>query len=419
MELSNQHKENVIIRMFCLLVLFVVTYSVIMRYEGIVGEDFGYHYDIAAGFRFSNLKQEIESGNTYFMWHAMVALLSQYGRMSIWKAGALVIALANVLTLTACMNYIKRKIPKIDYASWIYMDMGLFFLGPLFFPWINSNYYLGVWSPNPWHNPTENMVRPFAMISIILILDILESEKVNWKKHVSLSATLVLSVIAKPSFLQVIAPTMVLYVLIDTIALKKIQFRKYFLLASAFIPAGCIMIFQLWIAFYSGSAKNEGIGVGAFKMLEYYVDNVWAALIACIAFPLFVFITAIIVQGKDILKNSRIILMISCLAVGWCEMAFLYEKGNRIVDANFAWGYMLAVFIAFALSVIEFLKITESDFKYKKMVRNIGVGLFSCHLLFGIWDLNFGIWNWGLTILVCCFIIYICFLKNNRSKRLI
>lgn len=415
MELSNQRRVDLIIRVFCSLVLFVATYLLVMK--SVVNDgDFSYHSGVAAGFRFSNLKQEIESGNTYFMWHAMVSLLYRYGHVPIGEAGTLVMASANVVTLNVCMNYIKRKIPKIDYASWIYIGIGLFFLGPLFFPWINSHYYLGVWSPNPLHNPTENMVRPFAMISIILILDILESEKANWKKYICLSVALVLSVLAKPSFLQVLAPAMVLYVLIDTIALKKIQFRKYLLLASAFIPAGCIMILQLWIVFYSESAKNEGIGIGAFKMLALYADNVWAALIACVAFPLFVFVTAIIVQGKDILKNSRIILMISCLVVGWCEMAFLYEKGARIVDANFAWGYMLAVFIAFALSVIEFLKITESDFKYKKLIRNIGVGLFSCHLLFGIWDFKLGIWNWGFDILACCYIMYICFLKNNRSK---
>ncbi len=415
MELSNQRRFDLIISMFCSLVLFAATYKLVMK-SVVVDGDFAYHSGIAAAFRFNNLKQVIESGNTYFMWHAMVSLLYRYGHMSIEKAGTLIMASANVLTLNVCMNYIKRKIPKIDYASWIYMGIGLFFLGPLFFPWINPHYYLGVWSPNPWQNPTENMVRPFAVISIILILDILESENVNRKKHVILSVVLMLRVLADPSFLQVIAPAMVVYVLVDTIALKKIQFRKYLLLASAFIPAGCMMILQLWIAFYSGSALNEGIGIGAFKMLEYYVDNVWAALIACIAFPLFVFIAAIIVQGKDVLKNSGIILMVSCLVVGWCEMAFLYEKGYRIVDANFAWGYMLAVFIAFVLSIVEFIKITESDFKYKSLIRNIGVGLFSCHLLFGIWDFQLGIWNWGFDILVCCYIMYICFLKNNRSK---
>lgn len=387
MELSNQRREDSIIRMFVSIALFITTYLLVIKYFETGNWDFIYHSRIAEGFYFNNLKQEIETGNTYFMWHAMVALLHRYGYVSIEGASAVITALANVLTLNVFMNYMKRKISKIDYASWIYMGAGLFLIGPLFFPWSNSSYYLGVWSPNPWHNPTGNMARPFAMVSIILILDILEAEKANWKKYVCLSAALALSVLAKPSFLQGIAPAMILYVLIDTISLKKIQLRKYLFLASAFIPAGCIMIIQLWIVFYSENALNEGIGFGIFKMLELYVNNVWAALIACVAFPLFVFITAIIVQRKNVLRNSRIILMTSYLIVGWSEMALLYEKGDRIRQANFAWGYIMAVFIAFALSIIEFIEITESDYKYKNLIRNIGVGLFSCHLLFGVWYL--------------------------------
>lgn len=387
MELSNQRRENSIIRMLASIVLFITTYILVLKYLEINDCDFVYHTSMAEGFHFSNLKREIENGNVYFLWHAMVALLHRYGKVSIEGASAVITASANVLTLNVFMNYMKRKISEIDYASWIYMGAGLFLIGPLFFPWINSGYYLGVWSPNQWHNPTGNMVRPFAMISVILILDILELEKANWKKYVCLSAALVLSVLAKPSFIQGIAPAMILYVLIDTMAFKKIQFRKYSLLAAAFIPSGCIMIIQFWIVFYSESAMNEGIGIGFSKMLENYVVNIWAALIACAAFPFFVFITAIIVQRKNVLKNSRIILMISYLIVGWSEMAFLYEKGIRNRHANFAWGYMIAVFIAFALSIVEFIEITESDFKYKNLIRNIGIGLFSFHLLFGIWYL--------------------------------
>ena len=66
-------------------------------------------------------------------------------------------------------------------------------------------------------------------------------------------------------------------------------------------------------------------------------------------------------------------------------MIFLYEKGERERHGNFTWGYMLAVFVAFVLSVIEFLDITYSDIKYKEAVKSGGIILFSCHLLLGIW----------------------------------
>ncbi|RAY94697.1 hypothetical protein DK853_54925, partial [Klebsiella oxytoca] len=67
------------------------------------------------------------------------------------------------------------------------------------------------------------MVRPFALLSVILILEILEAEDAKIKTHLLLAAVLALSVIAKPSFLQGIAPAMVLYVLFELAAARKIR----------------------------------------------------------------------------------------------------------------------------------------------------------------------------------------------------
>ncbi|MCM1038420.1 MAG: hypothetical protein NC314_05885 [Roseburia sp.] len=385
MKSMNKSREELVIKMIFSIILFMVTYMIIESYFEVTASDFPYHANIAAGFHFSNLKNEIMSGNTYFMWSALVGLLHRRGWVTLHGASAVVTASANVVTLHFVMDYIKRKVPEVDYATWIYFGVGAFFVGPLFFPWINKYCYVGAWSPNPWHNPTNNMVRPFAMLSVILILDIIEEEKADWKKHVLLSISLTLSMLAKPSFLQGIAPAMALYVIIETICMRKLRLRKYLLLASTFIPAVGIMLFQLWLTFYSGNTLSEGIEISYLEIVTHYVDAPYVALLACIAFPLFVLITAIFVQKKEVLKNPRVLLMFSYLFASWCEMAFLFEKGRRGNHGNFAWAYMLALFVAFVLSGIEFIDITNSDFKYKEIVKNVGIVLFTLHLLLGIW----------------------------------
>lgn len=385
MESENQQNKDLIVKMAFSLILFMVTYRLVLTYFETGISDFPYHSQIAEGFHFSNLKAEIESGNTYFMWSALVALLHRRGNVTLYGACAVITALANVATLHVVMEYIKRKVPKADNTFRIYFGAGLLFVGPLFFPWINADYYLGTWSPNTWHNPTNIMVRPFAMLSVILILDILEAEETKRKEHIFLAVILALSVIAKPSFLQGIAPALVLYVLSEVFFMRRLFWRKYLLLAATFIPAGCIMLFQLWLTFYSGNTLSEGVGIGYLKTLGRYTNNEWVSLFACTAFPIFVIIAAVIIQKKKVLKDRRIILTICYLISSWCEMAFLYEKGERERHANFTWGYMIAVFVAFVLTVIEFLDITGSDIKYKEAVKKTGVVLFSCHLLLGIW----------------------------------
>lgn len=385
MESANLRSKDLVIKMVFSLLLFMVTYRLVLTYFETGFSDFPYHSQVAEGFHLSNLKAEIESGNTYFMWSCLVSLLHRRGNVTLYGACAVITALANAATLYIAMDYIGKKVPKAEYASRIYLCAGLLYVGPLFFPWLNADYYLGTWSPNTWHNPTNSMVRPFALLSVILILEILEAENAKIKTHLLLAAVLALSVIAKPSFLQGIVPAMVLYVLFELAAVRKIRLRKYLLLASAFIPAAGIMLFQLWLTFYSGNTVSEGVGFGFLTTLGRYTEHVGAALLACTAFPLFVIVSAAAVQKKAVWRNPRIMLMISYLIAGWSEMVFLYEKGERERHANFTWGYMLAVFIAFVLSVIEFLDITGTDGKYREAVRKAGIVLFSCHFLLGIW----------------------------------
>lgn len=389
MESTNQQSKELIIKIFFSVILFMVTYelSLTLLETGTL-RDFIYHSQVAEGFHFSNLKTEIENGNTYFMWSALVALLYRHGNLPLEEACAMITALANVVTLYIVLDYIKRKAPKIDNTFWIYFGAGVLFIGPLYFPWINTYYYLGTWSPNTWHNPTNIMVKPFAILSVILILNILDAKETKLKDHIFLAVILTLSAIAKPSFIQGIAPALALYVMIELVSIRKLFLRKYLLLASAFVPSACIMLFQIYLIFYSGNTMSEGIGIEFLRTLNHYNINAWVAFLACTAFPLFVIITAIIIQKKNVLKNSRIVLTICYLISGWVEMAFLYEKGAREGNSNFAWGYMLAVFVAFVLSIIEFLCIYNSNIKYIETVKKIGVILFSSHLLLGIWYIN-------------------------------
>lgn len=253
-------------------------------------------------------------------------------------------------------------------------------VGPLFFPWINSYYYAGTWSPNVWHNPTTNMVKPFAIAAFLLIIKLIEEQRVDKKDYCILSVVLILSVIAKPSFIQGIVPALVIVVIIDIISMKKIRFNKWIPLAATFVPASAIMLFQLWITFYSNNTVSEGIGIEYMRVLKRYISNEWIALIACIAFPLYILLS----ERKNIKHNYKLILVMSYLVTTWCEMAFLYEKGIREGDANFAWGYILSIFAAWVVCTATYVENIYAQ-KYTSGKMKIGLGLFSMHMLFGIW----------------------------------
>lgn len=386
MKKSDSYLNSLLVKSALSMILFLITYYyVLIMLEGPYKRDFFYHSEVARNFSFGNIKQEVMSGNTYFMWHAFVSLLHNCGNVSLKGATAVVTASANVLTLNIILECMQRKVPSLNDCLLAYFGGGILFVGPLFFPWINPYYYLGTWSPNAWHNPTNNMVRPFAVAAVILILDIIETEGRKFYRYVILSIVLAFSVIAKPSFLQGVAPALALYVIFEIIHTKVIKWGKWVPLALAFVPAVCIILFQLWLTFYSGNTPSEGIGIEYLRVLKYYTNNAYVSLLACMLFPVFIIVITMIIQKKSILDNSRIIFAICYLVAAWIEMAFLYERGGREKSANFAWGYMLAVFVVWFLCILEFIKIIYSDFKYKNIVVNVGSVLFSVHLLMGIW----------------------------------
>lgn len=386
MEMKTHNREEWILKLFSALVVFMVTYVLVEFYFEHGTSDYPYHAKIAEGFHFSELGWQIQNTNTYFMWSAMVGVLHRSANVTLIGASAMVTALTNVVTMYLILNYLRRKEPQIDNTLWLYFGVGVMFVGALYFPWINQNYYLGTWTPNPWHNPTNIMVKPFAVFSVILILDILEEEKADWKKHVALMIALFLSVIAKPSFLQGIAPALALYVVVEVIAIRRLLLRKYLFLATCFLPAVGYMLVQIWLTFYGENRLNEGVGVDFLKIENKYVDSAGTALIAGIAFPFFVAVSTVMIQKKQVLRNPRFLLMVCYLCSGWFELAFLFEKGrDREGDANFAWGYMLALFVAFVLACTEFAEIIYSDCKHREAVKKTGSILFGCHLLFGIW----------------------------------
>lgn len=386
MEKTDNNINTIFINLVLSSILFLTTYFLtVSNLEGAYNRDFLYHSEIAKNFSIEKIGQEVMNGNTYFMWHALVSLLYNHGKVSLTSAAAVVTALANVLTLNFILEYMNQKVPTMDIYFQTYLGGGILFVGPLFFPWINPSYYLGTWTPNAWHNPTNNMVRPFAVAAVILILDIIEAEEKKLYRYIILAVVLAFSVIAKPSFLQGIAPAMALYVIVEIVHTKKINWKKWLSLASTFLPAVCIIFFQLWLTFYSGNTPSEGIGIEYLRVLNRYTNNAYISLLACTLFPIFVMVVAMIMQRKNFLGNSRIIFAMCYLTVSWLEMAFLYEKGNRERHANFAWGYMIAVLIVWVLCVAEFIHIMHSDIKYKSVVINLGLILFTVHLLMGSW----------------------------------
>lgn len=281
---------------------------------------------------------------------------------------------SNVISYFLVRDYLLKKIDKEKYIVEL-LSLTLFFVSMIIVP-LRELRYLGIGTPNPWHNPTYSLCRPFAIGSFILITkvnELFQQNKKFIKYLILLSITLFLSVLMKPSFYFVFLPATFLYYLYVLIKGKFKKFWDCVLLGLSVVPAGLVLVVQNIILFGEENAIAITLQGKLWRGYAPY-GSVLLAIILGMAFPLFVTFTNI-----KKLSFEHILVALACV-FGTIEAYFFIEEGPRYQHGNFLWGYYFCMFFAFLISLITFVNNKEKTKTYKV----IGWSLFSLHLLCGI-----------------------------------
>jgi len=81
-----------------------------------------------------------------------------------------------------------------------------------------------------------------------------------------------------------------------------------------------------------------------------YTKSILLSLVLAIAFPL----TIVYFRWRQVIKNDYLLLSWLILIMGIIQFALFAEAGPRYTDANFEWGYNIALATVFLFSVVEF-----------------------------------------------------------------
>lgn len=164
--------------------------------------------------------------NQYPMWHILTALLQKSTDISYIQAGAISSGIFNSLTYLATYYYMKMETHLSTLVSPL-LAFTAIVIGPF-----GYSQLVMYWSPNTWHNPTAIAVRPFAVISFILVCDLLNKFRcgndIRISESIILSIILAVSNLAKPSFAQIIIPGFGLWLLFKAIRNKDCKTRIFF-----------------------------------------------------------------------------------------------------------------------------------------------------------------------------------------------
>lgn len=382
--ISDKKQQNVLLGEFLfwlyLITIFIITYFITYKHVYIViNSDFYAHAKLAEEIGVKDFwDMPIAS---YPMWHMLVFLVNKITNISFFKASIFVSCIVNILiylSIEKSINILSyEKKSKIQSSTMAFI---LMIVMPIFIPAFNDKLYLGQLTPNVWHNPTFMMVKLLALWTFIKYIKITDVEKyTNQKEYrnniILFSIFLVLSTLAKPSFVQVFIPA----VIIDVIyrVLKKDEFIKHKVvnIIIALIPTLTIIAIQTNNLFV-GNEELSGVEISFLEVWRIFSPNPIISVILGLLFPLIF----LIYSRKEKIMGASISWNM-CL-VGIMQYAFLIENGRRAYHGNFAWGMFLGGFFLWLTSISKFndIIILRKNKIYIFMVLILGM-----HFISGIY----------------------------------
>ncbi len=217
--------------------------------------------------------------------------------------------------------------------------------------------YLGVFTPNPWHNQTYLAARPFAIIAFVLFVKIIcyYEEKIDIKDYVLFSVALLVATIAKPSFTLVLGSAALPFMIVRFVVSKFSTLKNSILLGICFLPT-IIDLYMQFFGMFGAESTDEGGGIAYGFLDTWYLfsENIPLSLALALAFPIIV----LLFNLRAFVDNRSYRFAWEFLLAGTLEFMFLKENGERFQHANFAWGYMYGLFFIFLMSTWLLVKNT-------------------------------------------------------------
>lgn len=358
-------------------VVFVATYASCFSPEAI---DYGVHIKstmeiVTDGFA------SFSRHNQYPLWHLTTVLFYGLEHSSL-DAAASASALFNTAAYFAVVRFLRHG---SLLKPWLCSlgALAILFLGPVC--GLDTIY----WTPNTWHNPTQFAVRPFAVMSFLLMTAALESYQagrpVNRRTLIDLALMTMLSNFAKPSYAQIILPGTLLVMAYYWKRDHSPATRRFIgQLAAAMVPCAAVTVFQFTWSFFRPAGVSTDGGITIAPFLHLFLSLGWKVwmLPLFILFPLYV-----LILDKPARKRADVKLLAACGISGFLEMVLLEETGARRGNGNFTWGYILAEFLAFMVAVKIFLE-TVHDYDHadprQRRFVTFGWVLLAIHLFIGI-----------------------------------
>ena len=281
--------------------------------------------------------------------------------------------LPGILTGTAAVS--------LFFVSMVYPPTGIYLPGIKY-------KYLGVFTPNPFHNATYMAARPFAILAFFKYGELLpvyeqpNAVREHKRDYILFAIYLLLATMTKPSFTIVLVGAAGILMLWRMFRGRIRNFVPTVWLGVCFIPTFMDLLYQFRGVFVPQEGQEGGIGFTFGHVWAQYCGNLPLAIGLAIGFPILV----LLLNYKQLHKDSIYRFSWQVYVMSFLMAFFLYEKGFREMDFNFSWGYMYGIFFAFVGALLVLLRATaNADTRKRRIVVAVQWLAYLWHLVCGVY----------------------------------
>ena len=281
--------------------------------------------------------------------------------------------LPGILTGTAAVS--------LFFVSMVYPPTGIYLPGIKY-------KYLGVFTPNPFHNATYMAARPFAILAFFKYGELLpvyeqpNAVREHKRDYILFAIYLLLATMTKPSFTIVLVGVAGILMLWRMFRSRFRNFVPTVWLGVCFIPTFMDLLYQFRGVFVPQEGQEGGIGFTLGHVWLQYCGNLPLAIGLAIGFPILV----LLLNYKELHKDSIYRFSWQVYVMSFLMAFFLYEKGFREMDFNFSWGYMYGIFFAFVGALLVLLRATaNADTRKRRIVVAVQWLAYLWHLVCGVY----------------------------------
>lgn len=394
---------------FLAVVVFVITYKyVLVRVNTDEINDLREHMWTARDIYLDRF-WDIWLQRPYLFWHLCVKGLIKFMKFPVTEAAACVSAFfaaaCYYVVFFMTERFVSRKAGRGTGMLSAGIACCLSFVMPFYIYWFNSYHYEGQYTINPIFNPTHMAVKPIGLLAFMFAVDLIRRYlgkecifcRGKWTQKylfVIFGGMLLLSTFTKPTFMYMLLPAGLIYLLLDlciSLWKKDGTWKKVWAflwrIAVACIPS-VIYLFIEYAAFYFWGGTNEDAKVVISPFLHVwhqFTSDVPKSILMAMAFPFWMVVT----NFKYFVKSVEGRLSLIGYAVGTLEFAFFMETGFKMTHCNFSWPMMSGMLLLWVVAGGKLAELTLGEKNRKNALIVTGGWLFLLlHLFSGLYYIN-------------------------------